>query len=496
MDNYIKIASSQGVINANQNIVDFYIPSGGVYNLRDSYIELMCNASSVSDATVAGGIFSLGLRWQNPPVADANTQTHFVNAALVKNCFMESEMKGMVDSRRRCDILRQNLDILSKSRTELVSDEVLNANNIMDERQKSHYGLFSDLNKTGNVKSQYRDQVPIQIRLGDLLDVANAVEYDTSLAGMTRVQVELNLDKVKAYQTLTNENNTMPNPDTFTSTADGTALTSLIFSNGPHGGADTPRRAVPTLAGSPYYVGQIVRIVGTGANGGANVDAHREITSIDFNSTAGSITINFATLGNFDNNQGLGDIVVSIAAADSTSIAFDSANVVLRQVANPRGLRQIAYSTYDLEEDNGGEQTSFRKQYQLPGEATNVMIMFPSENTDLNSVNNDLNTFRLSLNNEFLTDRDITVDSPLYYNQLASTVMNMGMSLRNLQQKPGDSVTGTENNVYGQSPKTVYVANYLQPQQSEKLLNVDLNAGGTGIKKIAIFKQLPRLLSL
>jgi membrane protein CcdC involved in cytochrome C biogenesis len=64
MDNYIKLSSSQGVITAQQNILDFYIPSGGVYNLKDSYIELMCNAESVSAATVAGGIFSVGLRWQ------------------------------------------------------------------------------------------------------------------------------------------------------------------------------------------------------------------------------------------------------------------------------------------------------------------------------------------------------------------------------------------------------------------------------------------------
>jgi hypothetical protein len=107
-----------------------------------------------------------------------------------------------------------------------------------------------------------------------------------------------------------------------------------------------------------------------------------------------------------------------------------------------------------------------------------------------------LSTFRLSLNNEFLTDRDITVDSPLYYNQLASTVMNMGFSLRNLQQKPGNSLASANNDIFGTSPQLVFVANYLQPQQSEKLLNVDLNAGGTGIKKLAIYKQLPRLLSL
>lgn len=494
MDNYIKIASSQGNINANQNILDFYIPSGGVYNLRDSYIELMCNASSVSATTVAGGIFSVGLRWQNPPVADADTQTHFVNAALVKNCFMESEMKGMVDSRRRCDIFRQNMDILSKSRTELASNEVLDANNLMDFKNLAHYGLFSDLNKLGDVKSQYRDEVPIQIRLGDLLDVANAVEYDTSLAGQTRVQVELNLDKVKAYQTLTNANNPLANADNFASTADGTALTTITFSNGAHGGVNSPRRCIPTLAASPYYVGQIIRIQGTGADGGGNIDQHREITAIEYNNTA--LTLTVATLGNYDNGQKLNDIIVSIADADSVSISFDSANVVLRQVANPQGLRQVAYTTYDLEEDNGGEQTSFRKQYQLPGECTNVMIMFPSDNTDLNSVNTNLSTFRLSLNNEFLTDRDITVDSPLYYNQLASTVMNMGFSLRNLQQKPGNSLASANNDIFGTSPQLVFVANYLQPQQSEKLLNVDLNAGGTGIKKLAIYKQLPRLLSL
>ena len=491
MDNYIKLASSQGVITAQQNILDFYIPSGGVYNLKDSYIELMCNAESNSATTVAGGIFSVGLRWQNPPVADANTQTHFVNAALIKNCFMESEMKGMVDSIRRVDILRQNLALLGRSQTESRSDDVLDANNVVEPLERAHYGLFSDLNKEGTVKSQYRDQVPIQIRLGDLMDVCNATEYDTNLAGQTRIQVELNLDKVKAYQTLTQANNTLQEADAFTSTADGTAYTQLVFGTA----ADPGRRAVPDLVNSPYYVGQIITVTATGTGGGANIAAQsREITAITFDGIR--VTLTVASLGNYDNGQGLEDIQVTIANADSVAINFNSANVVLRQVANPQALHQIAFTTYDLEEDNGNDLNSFRKQYLLPGECTNVMIMFPSENTDLNSVNDNLTSFRLSLNNEFLTDRDVSRDTPLYYNQLASTVMNMGFALRNLQQRPGDSLASTEGNLYATSENCVYVANYLQPLQSEKLLNVDLNAGGTGIKKLAIYKQLPRLLAL
>jgi hypothetical protein len=125
------------------------------------------------------------------------------------------------------------------------------------------------------------------------------------------------------------------------------------------------------------------------------------------------------------------------------------------------------------------------------------MVLFPSENDDINSKNDNLTSFRLAINNKFLTDRDVAVDSPLYYNQLASTIQNMGFSPRNLQQNPGNGVQNTSPEDNWTAPgKNVYVVNYLQPQQSDKMLNLDLTAGGTGIKKLAIYSQVPRLLSL
>ena len=493
MDSYLKIPSSQGSYNAQQNILDFYIPSGAVYSLRDSFIELNCHAES-TDGVFTDAIYSIGLRWQNPPVADANTQTHFINSALVKNCFMSTETRGMVESLRRVDMLRDNLSLLGKSQVEERSDDYLNANTVLDPKNQQHWGLFSDINKIGNVSSQYRDVVPIQIRLGDLMDSCNAVEMDTSLTGQVHIQVELNLDKVKAYQTLVEANNILPNPDDFTSTADNTDVNTLVFSTGQN--QSGVRRGVPSLGDSPYYVGQHIQVSGTGGGGAGNLtDVARKITAITWDGTALTLTLN-ANLITLDNGQSMTDYAVAIVNADAVNVVFDSANVVLRQVANPQGMRQIAFNTYMLEEDNGNGQTSFRKQYQLPGEATNVMVMFPSENDDLNSVNANLTSFRLAINNKFLTDRDVDVDSPLYYNQLASTVQNMGFSPRNLQQNPGNSLVSNNEDAVWAQQKNVYVANYLQPHQQDKMLNMELTAGGTGILKLAVYSQVPRLLSL
>ena len=493
MDNYIKIPSSQGTYNAQQNILDFHVPAGSVYNLRDSFIELVCHAES-TDNTFASAIYSVGLRWQNPPVADGDTQTHFANASIVKNCFMSTETRGMVESLRRVDMLRQNLMILGKSQVEERSDDYLNANTILDPRQKAHWGMFSDINKQGTVDSRYRDQVPIQIRLGDLMDSCNAVELDTSLTGQVHIQVELNLDKVKGFQSFTNDNNILPNADEFTSTADGTEVTTLTFSTGANQGG--VRRAVPLIDCSPYYVGQHITVTAAGTNGGPDLaQVSRKIESIEWDGSALVLTLN-QSLGALNNGQGLENFVIAIADAAAVSVEFDSANVVLRQVANPQGMRQIAFNTYSLEEDNGNAQQNFRKQYQLPGEATNVMVLFPSANDDINSVNTDLTSFRLAINNKFLTDRDVKVDSPLYYNQLASTVQNMGFSPRNLQQNPGNGVQNTNAAGNWNYLKNVYVANYLQPLQSDKMLNLELTAVGGGIDKLAVYSQVPRLLSL
>ena len=299
---------------------------------------------------------------------------------------------------------------------------------------------------------------------------------------------------MKAYQTLVEANNILPNPDDFTATADNTDVNTLVFSTGAN--QSGVRRGVPSLGDSPYYVGQHISVSGTGGGGAGDLtNEGRKITAINWDGTALTLTLN-ANLITLDNGQSMTDYDVTIVNADAVNVVFDSANVVLRQVANPQGMRQIAFNTYMLEEDNGNGQTSFRKQYQIPGEATNVMVMFPSENDDLNSVNANLTSFRLAINNKFLTDRDVDVDSPLYYNQLASTVQNMGFSPRNLQQNPGNSlVSNNEDGVWGQQ-KNVYVANYLQPHQQDKMLNMELTAGGTGILKLAVYSQVPRLLSL
>ena len=52
--------------------------------------------------------------------------------------------------------------------------------------------------------------------------------------------------------------------------------------------------------------------------------------------------------------------------------------------------------------------------------------MTPDNNDDLNSTKQNLYTFQLRLNNDDLTDREVSVYSGLYNDRLNMTLVNMG----------------------------------------------------------------------
>ena len=81
MDRVIKLNSYQaGNFTESQNLVDFYIPSGAVYNLKDSYINLNTKINvtetAVSKAEGGKGIYSAGLQWLDNSGTPVNTQFH------------------------------------------------------------------------------------------------------------------------------------------------------------------------------------------------------------------------------------------------------------------------------------------------------------------------------------------------------------------------------------------------------------------------------------
>jgi len=161
------------------------------------------------------------------------------------------------------------------------------------------------------------------------------------------------------------------------------------------------------------------------------------------------------------------------------------------------GMDEIDYSTFSTDESNGNSLTSYQRQFQVEPEAVNVLAMFPSPDDDLVSVNNDITSFRFRINNHDATDRQVSVDSPLYYDRLGMTLGNMGERLRGLAQNSGcPSETTDWDNVYSKTGlKVTMLANPLPQTMNEKNLQVNISSGGGGVKKIALFKELPRVFS-
>ena len=133
--------------------------------------------------------------------------------------------------------------------------------------------------------------------------------------------------------------------------------------------------------------------------------------------------------------------------------SIDSAEIVLKTVASPQGIDEIRYDTFSTEQTNGNGLTSFQHQYQVEPEATNVIIMFPTSNArgDLISNNNEIDSWRLRLNNDDLTDRSVEQNSPLSYDRKAMTFANMGSKLKNLQQNNGSPSETDWENVYNRA---------------------------------------------
>jgi hypothetical protein len=167
-------------------------------------------------------------------------------------------------------------------------------------------------------------------------------------------------------------------------------------------------------------------------------------------------------------------------------------------VAQPEGFDQIEYSTFSTEQDNGNGLISFTKQYQVEPEATSVVIAFPDGAAgDLFSTDCSFVEYRLRINQEETTDRNIPFRRPIYYDQINMTMTNMGKSLKNLTANPGATANNiTWPNVYKQGDlATLIIASPMPQTINEKLLQVNIEAisGSAGVNKLNLYKELPRV---
>ena len=498
MDQYIKYQSVQGgAFTASQNLVDFKIPMSGVYDLRDSFINLNCTldvTDKPAQAAVGDAIYDFTGEW----VSTDTQKLHFQNVACVKNAVLNASRHGRIENLRRCDILRDNLATYTKSQMEDVDESYLDFAQFKAPISRQQYGTFAQLNKSGDVKSRYNTQTPIAIRLSDIFDFCRTREFDTDKAGETHIHLELNRDKLAVRQVMKDADIHPAAVKQATDTPAGVASSNNLLTLGASG-TTTPYKFTD-LDQSPYYVGQMLLITATHTDGGGDdrADAPAIVNSVVWDKDTGAISLTF------EQDWGVAivagkqytNISVKIGEVDSVALNVDSAELVLRRVNNPEGISQINYTTYSTEETNGNGLTSFQNLYTIEPEATNIMIMFPDSADGLLSHNNDITSWRLRLNNEDLTDRDVARKSPLAFDRLAMTLNSMGDGLANLVQNPGDTTAADWQSTFTTAGfDTLLIGNPLFQTGQQKLLQVNINAGGGGVKKLVLYKQLPRVFS-
>jgi hypothetical protein len=478
MDKVIKINSSTAPpFTVNQNLVRFTFGSGDVLNLRDSVMNINV---TIDVEGQAGAVYVPDLQWKSANAYKPIPQ----NVSFVRNAFLQCARKGMLESLSRIDLLKTNLHNYTKSQRELYSEGYLRCSMIQNPINGEENTIYRQINKTGTIKSRIAKSVPVQIRLGDMFDICNTPEFDTEKAGDLTLEAELNLDDFEVVQRYADQVG-----DAFLGEDDAVVGTKTQI---------VAQDKANSPSGIKNYVGQPVKIVATGNGGAGVVDIDVNIAGIEWNKSTNVWTYTFdRQWGVLTAGQSYTGIIVAPIAWTSASVEYDSAEIVMKTVAKPQGIDKIAFHTFSTQEDNANGLTNFQRQYQVEPESDNVMILFISADNRLNSTNTDIQSYRLRLNNENLTNEKVVIDSPLYYDRVHMLIDGMGHELRNLQQNSGTNKGAAAipwADVYTQSEmKLLQVGNPLWASDRTKLLQVNITAGGGGVNQLVLFKTLPRV---
>lgn len=505
MDKIIKLNSNEGgPFTATQNRVTFDIPSDGIYDLSESYINLNFQTSHV-DADPASGdsVYPIDLRWKavnDATPAPANpVNPNFPNVCLVKNAVLRTAMQGQLENIRRVDQLNAILAPYTTSLEEEYSKSYHAASQIVPTKNgtQNRFSIYQEINKVGNVDSKVNNNARAMIPLRDLFDFCyQADAYDSSKTGTTSIFCELNYDKLQAVSVQEDFSDLNSFEDITNAGQVSVIKSDIVFDNSDQW---------------PYFVNQKVNCTFT--NNGTQQTVKCVIGNIewiDSGADAGKLNITMkASIFTIPGGQNMTGITLNKVDPQSVSFELNFAEIILtRKADNFSGHMnkntgkkdpipsQISYSTFSTEQVNGNAIVPFQRQFQVEPESDAVIISFPQGEDDLISPAQLTNfeNFRLRLDNDDLTDRDIEVRSPLYFDRINMTLISMQRRLKRLTQYSGD--TAIDAGLCWQAPtQNVSIMNPLVQKANEKLLQVNITGGGSGISRMVLFKHLPRVFS-
>ncbi len=506
MDAQFKIHSVQAEnITPTNNLLDFDIPAGEVYDFTKSYISVNARMTgSNAQANHANAIFNVGGKFNQ---GQADTSRYMKSNMLIKNARLNSAMGGKVEELRDVNILRSFLDNVYEPQSVFLGNEY---NNLMPIRTYEKFGSVSplvDLTCESGDSSRYIDKT-IKIPLSDILNVGSVQKFDTRRLGKCRLNLELDLGTDAAPKLTAdgaNFNNayygTENNGCLLNITAGGSDvnLTSAVLARG--GGTAAKVYDEDFAEHLGFYIGCAVKTTNGKLDGTAGdmAQAFATITDITYAETTGQITLTFSnSLGTIPATKTTADIKLQPSDDNeitTKSITLSQAEIVLHALGSSNIGQvppQLNYTTYSLERDNGSANTAFKRQYECEPSAINAIVLLRGH-SDLIYPNNLPDSTRTAINNELTTDRQVDSYNPIFFNQLNKLALNQGREIKNVIGKnyvknaPAASVD--RGSIANDGSNLSYLVEPLPITNGMKLVEFEINDAG-GSQDISVYKEV------
>lgn len=492
MDNVLRLQAREGgAFNASQNRMTFSIPADNTWDLANSYVSLMGRITAVGDPNA---IYAVCLRYIKTD--GTISQIAPPPACIVKNSRLTSSRWGIMEDIHRPDIYFSNISTLEMS----VADVRGKSNQypvVPFENNNNKGSVWRELHREGDVRS--RDLVaPFKLPLSQCLALGKST-LDTTALGRLDLFLELQLDRFKAEQLLTSGSNFGNADDEATFFKQMEDITGVGEKS-----TLTTKYKFDRLEESPYHIGQSLEIVvGTQGTTVLNPPAFVIITGIEWvrsndEDTNGQIILTFDTYATFlDVDTSWTNVRVEGRDAESIEFSVEYAEITLQGSSEKVDMKGgLTYSTITTEEDNGLALKRFRKQYFLEPECYNLWVCFPDEDNDLGSNMTDITNWRLRLDGEDLTNRDVVKNSPLDYDRISMTMLNGGRQLKSLIGSIAIDDSQSEIETFSDTSEAKMICNPVPITSVRKLIDFSIDATEGGVNKITLFKEVSKTIKM
>ena len=499
----------------NQKILDFKIPANsGVYDLSNSYMVINSKFNTspqTADATAINGdkSFAVTFNYDTDGTAAAGNPggRHLVPySSLVKNVQMYSQMKGMIESVRRQNLLKNTRYNLEKSPREKIDDPYAFNQEIQDNQQINN-GLGSRASQLVVLNTNVNQDVDdngskakpdneLRIPLHSFLDFCKISEYDSGHYGETSIHMELAMDKLVELDLLmatdirTQNGFDGANPIGACDNQLGNPASNFVVLS---------QEIVDPEQECPFYVGEQCTVRSTDSNDASvnNVTGYITQISYDHGGINQAPPTNSKKITLFFNRNvvtAVGNATTITCAPtrnDEHSYDINFAELVLvrrNDVSNPP--KEIEYTSFSVEEDHGNGLVTHKKTYQVEGNAQTLYVIGTNSSaTDTANPTQAFNSYRLSINGVDQTgNRDVKIGSALHRERIERAYNNRDVPFKDRRLASILKTQNQEATRAGLAQMSVIVET-LPLTDERKLVEVEITGAGA-MTDIILYKEL------